>query len=259
MSILSKIVKSYAQALLSVVKGKSLAALIKTDADMRRVLSYTRFTALSEFLNSPYITKDDKFDIVEWVFGPKLVEEVHKLYSPEEGEEPLLQVDPKLTTIFAREDRVLREGQRPLTREFVVSPVRKTTFCFLQLLVDRGIIGFVEKIAYTYINLCCKMLHVEFVYISVPYDIPPGGGMFLKPEVVRKVDELLDVLLSFPWKGKSKIVNTFHHQFRFNLNLIAGCTVQINSTCFDCSVSGELGRLFKYLSFQDVSLDDYYG
>jgi F0F1-type ATP synthase delta subunit len=259
MAVLDKIVKSYAQALLSLVEEKSVEAVCATGDDMERILSYTRFTALSEFLSSPYVTRDDKFDVIEWVFGPKLVEGVHKFYAPEGGgEAPLQPPGTPLANIIATEDRVRREGQSPLKREFVVSPVRKTTFCFLSLLVDRGIIGFLEKIACTYLDLFRKLCKIDIVYISVPYLIPPGGGLFQLPEVNRKVQDLFKVLSRFNWQGKSKAVRTFRYKFRLDFGLIAGCTVQVNSTYFDCSVSGELGRLAKSLDFQNVSLDDYY-
>ena len=51
-----------------IAEGKSLEALSKTKTDMARILSHSKFLSLKEFLSPPCVTKDNKGNIVHWVF-----------------------------------------------------------------------------------------------------------------------------------------------------------------------------------------------
>jgi hypothetical protein len=73
-----------------------------------------------------------------------------------------------------------------------------------------------------------------------------------------QINELFGVLVSNNWREKSKDIKRLVYKFESNKGLIAGFTVQVSSTLFDCSISGELSRLVKFLDFQDGSFSNYY-
>lgn len=232
MAILDKVVKSYAQALLSIVEEKSVDALSKTKNDMVGILSYMRYTSLSEFLRSPYILKDDKFEVIEWVFGPKFFKEVQALCPP--GQD------------YVGKDKTEKE---PLTfaADVLASPVRNTTFCFLSLLLDRGIIGFVDKIAEKYLELDRIRRKVAIAIFTIPYT----EKLFIDLRMKAKIDNLLNLLVSSTnWRGKFENIEKLEYKFESNPLLIAGFTVQVNTTVMDCSVSGEFRRLQKKLGVE---------
>jgi F0F1-type ATP synthase delta subunit len=167
MPVLDKVVESYAQGLLTVVEEKSSEAFSKTKEDMACILSYMKYSSLKEFLSSSCVTKDDKLDMIDWIFSPKVV----------------ISTSPKGAglddTVF---DHINRPKPRIVPRELIsysgpngqscsvqTRPVQTTTLSFLKLLVDRGIIGFVDKIAIRYLELCVIRRKLGIAIITVPY------------------------------------------------------------------------------------------
>lgn len=277
MSVLDKVVESYAQGLLTVVEEKSSEAFSKTKEDMACILSYMKYSSLKEFLSSSCVKKDDKLDMIDWIFGPKVVATPPVI--PAQTDNPVkgaglhdsviaagLEIGIVLDHTTGRDTtvqnllyRLVTDRPKPgiVPPELIsvqTSPVQTTTLSFLKLLVDRGIIGFVDKIAIRYLELCVILRKLGIAIITVPY----LTDFFITSEVRDQINELLEVLVSNCWGGKSKNIERLEYKFESTKDLIAGFTVQINSTLFDCSVSGELSRLVKFLDFQDDDFGYYY-
>ena len=102
--------------LLTIAEGKSLEVLSKTKIDMARILSHSKFLSLKDFLSSPCVTKDDKWNIVHWVFSHKVITATSEVIIVPTGN-PLLH----------------QCGYFATPGSYV--PVRTITFHFLKLLV----------------------------------------------------------------------------------------------------------------------------
>lgn len=255
MSVLDKVVESYAQGLLTVVEEKSSEAFSKTKEDMACILSYMKYSSLKEFLSSSCVTKDNKLDMIDWIFSPKLIAAPPV---PPQTDNPVkegagLHDNIVLDHTTGRYTTMIVPPYPPELISVQTSPVQTTTLSFLKLLVDRGIIGFVDKIAIRYLELCVILRKLGIAIITVPY----LTDFFITSEVRDQINELLEVLVSNYWGGKSKNIERLEYKFESTKDLIAGFTVQINSTLFDCSVSGELSRLVKFLDFQDSDFGNY--
>jgi F0F1-type ATP synthase delta subunit len=255
MPVLDKVVESYAQGLLTVAEEKSSETLSKTKKDMACILSYMKYSSLKEFLSSSYVTKDNKLDMIDWIFSPKLIAAPPV---PPQTDNPVKEGAGLhgivLDHTTGRYTTMIVPPYPPELISVQTSPVQTTTLSFLKLLVDRGIIGFVDKIAIRYLELCIILRKLGIAIITVPY----LTDFLITSKVRDQINELLEVLISNYWRGKSKNIKRLKYKFKSTKDLIAGFTVQINSTLFDCSVSGELSRLVKFLDFQDDDFGYYY-
>lgn len=131
---------------------------------------------------------------------------------------------------FLENPLITREAKKNVLKDILGEQISSTSLRFLMLLVDRGRIAFLDRIAQKFLDLSYKKEAIEIAKVTSSI-----------PLSVQQQKELAENLKLITGAKQIKLA------LRVDAKLIGGFTVEIGSKLIDSSIRGQLNKITNLL------------
>lgn len=131
---------------------------------------------------------------------------------------------------FLENPLITREAKKNVLKDILGEQISSTTLKFLMLLVDRGRIAFLDKVAQKFLELSYKKEAIEIAKVTSSI-----------PLSVQQQKELAENLKTITGAKQIRLA------LRVDAKLIGGFTVEIGSKLIDSSIRGQLNKITNLL------------